>query len=137
MCRILLCTPILLICADECTLRRNRHCGVSSVLPCWLLSLHRAYYLHNVEYRCSALLRFNQDVAFDPSTGSGCGLRQTQNVLSIILFIPFCEFTQAFSQRYLRSESKISFEGGTVCVSDGDVTRLHCNQLFMFVKIKV
>ena len=61
------------------------------------------------------------------------GLRE----LPVILLVPFCEFTQAFAESYLRSETEVSFEGGGVGIGGGDVSGLHRHQLFVGLEVVV
>jgi hypothetical protein len=55
----------------------------------------------------------------------------------IILGVPFGELAEAFAEGNLRGEPEVTFQGGGVCVSGGDITGLHGNELFVGLEIEI
>ena len=62
-----------------------------------------------------------------PSTGSGC----------IKFLVPFGEVTEAGAEGDGGLEAEVTFEGGGVGIGDGDVTRLHGDELFVGLEVVV
>ena len=57
--------------------------------------------------------------------------------LPIVLLVPLRKLPQPFPQRDLRCKPEISFEGGSISIGRGDITRLHGHELLVGLEVVV
>ena len=67
--------------------------------------------------------------------------KNAHNILCLFLFcvvilcVPLCKVSQSFPQTCVRLEAKVLLQRGGVGIGDGDVTRLHRDELLMGLKV--